>query len=270
MTKLEAAVFDWAGTMLDFGSRAPMGAFVKVFRDFDIELTVEEARGPMGLPKLDHIRELGKLDSVASQWRKVHGGDFDEAAARRIYEVFVPLNAAVVTDYADLVPGAADAVRALRARGLRIGSTTGYTRDIMERVLPLAEAQGYAPDNLVCAEDLWTGRPTAVMMWKCFLDLQIDDAAKVVKVDDTPVGIAEGVAAGTWTVGVAMTGNEVGLSAEELAALSETERAAARARATARLEAAGAHFVIDTVADLPAIVEQIDARLAQGTRPLAA
>jgi phosphonoacetaldehyde hydrolase len=141
---LKAAVFDWAGTIIDFGSRAPMGAFVEVFQRFGVTLTVAEARGPMGLPKLDHIRALGELDSVRSQWRAAKGSDFDEAAAQAIYEVFVPLNAEVVSDFADLVPGAAQTVSALRARGLKIGSTTGYTRDIMERLLPLAAAQGYA------------------------------------------------------------------------------------------------------------------------------
>ena len=267
MSRIEAVVFDWAGTMIDFGSRAPMGAFVDVFRQFQVSISVEEARGPMGLPKLDHIKALGGIGHVREQWRLARGRDFDDAAAQEIYEVFVPLNARVVTDYADLVPGAAETVAGLRARGVKVGSTTGYTREIMAPVLPLAAAQGYAPDTLVCAEDLWTGRPSAVMMWKCFLDLEIDDPAKAVKVDDTGVGLAEGLAAGSWTVGVSLSGNEVGLSPEELAALSPEARDDANARARAALEAAGAHVVIDTVAELMPVLDEIDARLAAGERP---
>lgn len=261
MSYLKAAVFDWAGTIIDFGSRAPMGAFVEVFQRFGVTLTVAEARSPMGLPKLDHIRALGELDSVRSQWRAAKGSDFDEAAAQAIYEVFVPLNAEVVSDFADLVPGAAQTVSALRARSLKIGSTTGYTRDIMERLLPLAAAQGYAPDNLVCAGDLWAGRPTPAMMWKCFLDLQIDDPATVVKVDDTGVGILEGKRAGAWTVGVSLSGNEVGLSPEDLAALPDRERATLNTRAREKLLDAGADFVIDSVADLPALLPEIESVL---------
>lgn len=269
MTGIRAVVFDWAGTMTDFGSRAPMGVFVETFASFGVAISVADARGPMGLPKLEHIRALGALEHVQAQWRERHGGPFDEAAAQAVYARFVPKNVEVVTDYADLVPGAAGTVRALRERGIAIGSTTGYTRDIMERLLPAAAAQGYAPDNLVCAGDLFAGRPTAVMMWKCFLDLEVADPATCVKVDDTGVGLAEGRAAGTWTVGVSLSGNEVGLSPEEVAALSAEDRAAAVARAARALTAAGADYVIDSVADLMPVIDAIERRLAAGERPAA-
>jgi phosphonoacetaldehyde hydrolase len=92
-------------------------------------------------------------------------------------------------------------------------------------------------------------------------------AETVVKVDDTAPGIGEGVAAGTWTVGLALTGNAAGLSAGELAALSEAGRAPIRARAAAELRGAGADFVIDSIAGLPEVVAEIDRRLAAGGRP---
>lgn len=265
--RLRAVVFDWAGTIVDHGSRAPMGVFVKAFRRFGVEITVAEARVPMGLPKLDHIRALGAQPRIAAAWAEQHGTPFDEAAARAVYEVFVPMNTRVVTDYADLIPGALTTVTALRARGLKIGSTTGYTRDIMERLAPVAAAAGYAPDNLVCAGDLPAGRPTPLMMYKCFLDLVVWPAAAVVKVDDTEPGIAEGVAAGCWTVGVTLSGNAVGLSAEELAALDETARTRLHAEAGERLTAAGAHHVVRSVAELLPAIDRIEARLAAGERP---
>jgi phosphonoacetaldehyde hydrolase len=146
----------------------------------------------------------------------------------------------------------------LRGRGIKIGSTTGYTRSIMERVLPLAAAQGYAPDNLVCADDLPEGRPGPLMMYKCFVDLVVYPPSAVIKVDDTEPGIAEGVAAGCVTVGVALSGNAVGKTPEELAALSEAEIAPLRATATDLLKAAGADHVIDTIADLPALVKRLE------------
>ena len=267
MSQIDAVIFDWAGTMVDFGSRAPMGAFVEVFKRFDVEISTDDARGPMGLPKLDHIRALGKLPTVQEQWRRAHGGGFDDAAAHKIYEVFVPLNASVVADYADLVPGAADVVAELRRQGVKIGSTTGYTREIMAPLLPKAKAQGYEPDNLVCAGDLAAGRPTPLMMYKCFVDLGVWRPAHVVKVDDTTPGIAEGLAAGTWTVGVSLSGNEVGLAPGELAALPAAEKDRRNARARAILLEAGAHSVIDTVADLPGVLTRIESELAAGGMP---
>lgn len=265
--RLRAVVFDWAGTIVDHGSRAPMDVFVEVFRQFGVEISVAEARLPMGLPKLDHIRALGAQPRIAAAWRERHGAPFDEAAARAVYELFVPMNARVVTEHAELIPGALEVVAALRARGLKIGSTTGYTRDIMDRLLPVAAAAGYVPDNLVCAGDLPAGRPTPLMMYKCFLDLVVWPAAAVVKVDDTEPGIAEGLAAGCWTVGVTLSGNAVGLSAEELAALDEAERTRLHGEAGARLAAAGAHHLVRSVADLLPVIDLIEAELAGGARP---
>lgn len=261
MSRVKAVVFDWAGTVIDFGSRAPMGAFVEVFKQFGVDLTVAEARQPMGLPKWDHIRALGSIPRIAEAWEKEHGAPFSDADADRIHAVFEPLNARVVTDYADLVPGTVEVVAELRRRGIKIGSTTGYTRAIMTPLLPLAARQGYSPDNLVCAGDLPTGRPTPAMMLKSFVDLGVGPAAAVIKVDDTAPGIHEGTAAGCWAVGVALSGNAVGLSAEALAATPDHAVARLREAAAALLREAGAHYVIDTVADLLPIVDEIENRL---------
>lgn len=267
MNELKAVVFDWAGTLVDFGSRAPLGVFVEAFRRFQVEITIEEARGPMGLPKLDHIRALGALPRVAEAWRRATGGPFDEAAAGRVYDVFLPLNVSVAAAHAELIPGVRETVAALRAQGLKIGTTTGYTRDIMAEILPRAAEQGLEPDSLVCAGDLPHGRPTPLMMYRCFLDLEVWPASACIKVDDTEPGIAEGVAAGTWTVGVSETGNALGLSADALAALPEAERRLRRERAEALLLAAGADFVVPSVGAFLPVVGAIRERLRRGRKP---
>jgi phosphonoacetaldehyde hydrolase len=259
VNRFKAVVFDWAGTMIDFGSFAPMGAFVEAFRKFGVETTIDEARAPRGAPKRDHIKAMLAAPRLAAEWQRVHGAAPTEADVDRVYAVFVPMNEAVVADYAQLVPGAREAVERLRAMGLGIGSTTGYTRSIMERVLPVAAAQGYAPDNLVCADDLPEGRPGPLGMYQCFIDLRVYPPERVVKVDDTEPGIAEGAAAGCVTVGVALSGNYVGKTPEELAVMPATERNALREVAAERLRRAGAQHVIDTVADLPELLLRLDA-----------
>lgn len=262
--QLSAVVFDWAGTLLDFGSCAPMGAFVRLFEQFGITLSIEQARGPMGMAKWDHIRALGHLPEVAAQWQARYGQPMIDADVDRLYEVFTPLNAAVVPDFSDFIPGALDAVAALRARGLKVGSTTGYNRPIMEVVSAIAARGGFVPDNLVCAGDLATGRPTPLMMWRTFADLGICWPSTVVKVDDTEVGIEEGLNAGTWTVGVCVSGNAMGLSLADWQALPEEQQIARRAAAAAKLQGAGAHYVIDSVADLLPVLDDIQQRLARG------
>lgn len=258
MSRFKAAIFDWAGTTVDFGSFAPMGVFVKAFTEFGITATIDEARGPMGSPKRDHIAQMLAMDSLASQWRAKFGKPAGEADIDAIYNVFVPMNEKIAADYADLVPGCREAIEALRAKGLKIGSTTGYTRSIMAHVLPVAAAQGYAPDNLVCSDDLSEGRPGPLGIYKCMVDLAVYPPEAIIKVDDTVPGIAEGVSAGCVTVGVALSGNAVGKTPQELAALPGAELDKLRKKAGALLKNAGADHVIDTVADLPALVDSLD------------
>lgn len=264
---IRAVVLDWAGTVLDHGSRAPMGAFVEAFASFGVEISIADARGPMGMAKRDHIRLVGTAPAVAAAWRAARGRDFDEAAIDAIFEVFEPLNVAAVEAHAALIPGARDALAWASARGIRIGSTTGYTRPIMERLAPLAAAQGFAPDVMVCAGDLAAGRPAPLQMWHAMAGMGIWPASRVVKLDDTPPGIGEARAAGCWAVGVALTGNIAGLSVAELEALAPSAREALRREATEILTRAGAHLVVDSIEDLPAVVESLEARLAAGERP---
>jgi hypothetical protein len=101
-------------------------------------------------------------------------------------------------------------------------------------------------------------------MWYVMAKLGVWPAATVVKVDDTAPGIGEGRSAGTWTVGIALTGNTVGLSAEELAALTSHERTRFREHAARELDA---DMMIDSISDLPQAITEIDARFAVGERP---
>ncbi len=267
MSTFKAVVFDWAGTMIDFGSFAPMGVFVETFARFGVAVTIDEARGPMGLPKWDHIRAMLDQPRIAAEWHAVHGARARKEDVDAIHKVFVPRNEAVAADYADLVPGALRTVAWCRARGMKIGSTTGYTRSIMKRILPIAARQGYEPDCLVCADDMTHGRPTPMNMYRCFIELDVWPAAAVIKVDDTEPGIAEGVAAGCLTVGVALSGNAVGKTAAEVASMKPSEIAPLREAAARKLLDAGASHVVDTVADLPDLIEGLERERGTGGRP---
>ena len=267
MSGIKAVIFDWAGTLVDFGSRAPMGAFVETFAEFGVEISVAEARGPMGMAKRPHIAALCALPRVRAAWATRHGHAPGEADIDAIYERFVPRNIAVAAAHADIIPGAAETLAGLRARGVKIGSSTGYTREIMAQILPLARAQGVAPDSLVCTGDTPDGRPSPLMFWRGLIELNVWPAWRAVKVDDTQVGVAEGINAGAWSVGVAVSGNVFGASQAEIAAMPAAEFSQRRAAAYAALEAAGAHRVVDSVADLSPALDEIERRLAAGERP---
>ena len=264
---LKAVILDWAGTMVDHGSLAPLDVFQRAFAQVGVEITEAEARGPMGTPKWRHIQSVGRLPRVAAAWEKVHAAPFTDADVDRLHALFLPMTLTAVAERAQLIEGAAEVAAELRRRGLKIGSTTGYDRPTMEALLPLAAGQGYAPDCLVTASDLPQGRPGPLMAYQCFIELEVWPASAVVKVDDTAPGIGEGVSAGCWTVGVATTGSSFGLSAEDAAALSPGEFAARREAAAAELRGAGAHYVVDSVRDLPALLDEIGRRMAAGERP---
>lgn len=264
---LRAVVFDWAGTLIDFGSHAPMGAFVELFRRHGVEVSIAEARVPMGLPKWDHIRALCDQPRVAAAWAAVHGSPPGDAEVDRLYEAFTPMSVAAAVAHADLIPGALEAVERIRARGIAIASTTGYHAPIVDAVLPEVRRQGLDIGRPVCAGDVPVGRPSPFAVYRCLSELQAWPAWRVLKVDDTVPGLMEGRHAGCWTVGVACSGNALGLTAADWAGADLATRALWREEGRARLAEAAPDHVIDTVADLPALIERIDARLRNGERP---
>ncbi len=209
---IRAVVLDWAGTMIDFGSRAPVAALLAAFAAAGVPIDEAEARADMGRAKRDHIAAILSLPRVAAAWVARHGAAATAADADRIHDAIIPLMQAAARDHAELIPGAADLVVRLRAAGIRIGSCTGYTREMMTDIVAAAAAQGYAPDAIVCAGETPAGRPSPLMLWQVLVNLGVWPASACVKVDDAAVGIGEGRAAGAWTVGVAASGNGVGLA----------------------------------------------------------
>ncbi|MDN4017778.1 phosphonoacetaldehyde hydrolase [Zwartia panacis] len=255
---ISAVVFDWAGTIIDFGSHAPMQAFVRLFGEYGIELSIEDARGPMGLPKWKHIHALGNLPHINQQWQQKFNRPFTDKDTDELYAIFTPMNAASVMDHSQLIPGFLSTLEILRTQGIKVGTTTGYNREIMNVVLPLVKEQGFTPDNLVCADDLPESRPSPLGMYQCFLDLNVWPATSVIKVDDTVPGLLEGYNSGCWTVGVIASGNEVGLTHEEWHSLNEDEKNLIRTQVSEKLSKGKPNFLIDTVADLPKILKEID------------
>lgn len=264
MTKnlIQAVVFDWAGTVIDFGSQAPMGAFVELFKRHGLSITIAEARVPMGMPKWHHIQAMGQQPRIATLWEQMHGRPFNDRDVDALYEEFTPMNAESVVHHAKLITGTLDTLAWLSARGIRIGSTTGYNRTIMDVVMPLAAEQGFRPENVVCADDLPESRPSPMGMRHTMELLGVTAPRHAVKVDDTVPGLLEGADAGCWTVAVLASGNALGLTEPEWQAMGEPSRAALRAQARESLAGGHADFFIDTVADLPGVIQTIEAREA--------
>jgi phosphonoacetaldehyde hydrolase len=264
---LQAVILDWAGTTIDYGSRAPAMVFVEVFKRRNVTITFEEARKPMGMAKKDHIRELTRMGAVAQRWQDIHGQQPGEADVEAMYEEFIPLQLEALADYTDLIPGTRAVISELRHRSLKIGSNTGYNRDMTNILLAAARKQGYEPDSTVCASEVPAGRPEPWMALKNAMEMRVYPLETIVKIDDTVPGIEEGLNAGMWTIGLVQTGNEIGLSEAEVKALTPEELQARLKQGYQRLAQAGAHYVVNGIWEAPQILDEISTRLSYGERP---
>ncbi|WP_252502177.1 phosphonoacetaldehyde hydrolase [Sporosarcina sp. Marseille-Q4943] len=268
MNKVEGVIFDWAGTTVDFGCFAPVNVFVDIFKNAGIDVTMEEARGPMGMLKIDHIRAMLSMPRIAALWEEKYGRPFNEQDVENLYAEFEPALMASLVDYTNPIPGVVETVEALRKQELKIGSTTGYTANMMDVVVPQALKNGYGPDYYVTPDDTDSiGRPYPYMIYRNMERLKLSAPWKVVKVGDTISDIKEGVNAGVWSVGVVVGSSEMGLSLDEYNALTQSDKETIIARTARTFRQNGADFTIQTMRELPELIETINNHLSEGKRP---
>jgi phosphonoacetaldehyde hydrolase len=260
-------VFDMAGTIIDHGSVAPVAALMTAFDELGLAISVEEARGPMGLEKRDHIAAVLRLPAVSSRATSIFGHEPTAADVQTIYNRFLPVQAAEAQSRTEPVPGAVRCLEALRARTIAIGTTTGYPRSIGQPIADAVRARGWTADHSLFPDDVKAGRPAPWMIFRLMELTGVFPAAAVVKVGDTVPDIEEGRNAGVWTVGVTETGSEVGLTLDEWKAIPKFEQTRRADAAGEKLRRAGAHAVIGSVAELPALLEELESRIRGGERP---
>jgi len=257
---LKAVLLDWAGTTVDHGSCAPTAVFIEIFRRRGVAITTAESREPMGRGKRDHIATIAAMPRVARLWEEQHGRIPSDADIEAMYVEFLPLQKETLSRLgSDVIPGVPDAIRELRAMGLKIGSSTGYTRELMDVVAPRAAQQGYSPDVILCADDVPAGRPAPWLNFLACQKLNVFPPASVVVVDDTAVGIQAGLNAGMLTVAVTETGNQMGLSQQEFAAIPENDRKQRLETIATEFRQLGADFVLPSVVQLPELIRQLSA-----------
>lgn len=267
--KVKAAILDWSGTVADAYVIAPAVVFVEVFRNQGVEISMQEARGPMGLRKDLHIKALTEDPVIRERWKSVKGTYPDDEDVAEMFADFVPAQLECLPRYTTLLPGVAEVTRQLQNDGIKLGASTGFTRPMVDVLLADARKQGFNPDATVAGDEVTNGaRPKPHMVYKNMDLLDITTIQSVVKVDDTTSGVGEGLNAGCWSVGVARYSNYMNInSLEEAEALSD-EEIERRTEATRELlRKTGAHYVIDSIVELPTVIDDINSRLARGERP---
>ncbi len=264
---VEAVILDWAGTTMDYGCMAPAAVFMDVFERQGVPISMEEARVPMGAHKRVHIQQLTEMEGIRKRWQEKFGRQPNDDDVSRMFADFVPAQIACLSAYSTVIPGTIDTIDALRSRGIKIGTTTGYLTDMVAVNLKDAKTQGYEPDVTICASDVPSGRPYPYMCLLNAIRLGVTTMEACVKVDDTVPGIDEGLNAGMWTVGFSVSGNEVGMTLDDWNKLSSSEQAKKRDKARLKLLKSGAHYVVDSIADLLPCIDDIQTRVAHGEKP---
>lgn len=259
MRKIEAVILDWAGTAVDFGSQAPVQAFVEGFRQFGITPTSEEVREPMGMLKWDHIHTMMQMPRIRQMWQEVHGRDWTRSDVDAVYTASEAAILKILPDFAEPKPYVLDAVAQLRERGIKIGSTTGYTDEMMELVTAAAREQGYAPDAMFTPNSVENkGRPWPYMVFRNLEALGISSVSATIKVGDTASDILEGRNAGLISVGVIEGSSIMGLSQAEYEALPDSQKKVLRDKMRQRYLELGADYVINNMSELSGLISAIE------------
>lgn len=259
MKKIEAVIFDWAGTTVDYGCFAPVQAFIEAFKEFDIEPTVAEVRKPMGMLKWDHIHTMMQMPRITEEWKCVHGRMWDTKDVDAIYERSEKAIFKILHNFSTPKPFVLEAIEQLRAKGIKIGSTTGYTDEMMSYVVPAAKEQGYDPDAWFSPNSVNNmGRPYPYMVYKNMEALKVSSVDAVVKVGDTVADIKEGKSAGIISIGIVEGSSIMGLSEEEYEQLSDVEKEDNIRRVQKVYEGCGADYIIMNMSELPALIESME------------
>lgn len=257
MTKITCVIMDWAGTAVDYGCFAPLNAFIRVFEEKGISITFRQAREPMGLPKIDHIKAILDMPEVSLKFHMRYNRAWNQSDLAEMYQSFEKHLFASLYDFTDPIPGVLETMSTLRQQGIKIGSTTGYTEAMMTIVESEASEKGYRVDNLVTPDDVPAGRPAPYMIYQNMIDLEIPSIDQVIKVGDTIADIREGVNAKVHTVGIIIGSNEMGLTETEYNALSDYNKQQLKKEIRERMLKAGANAVLDTISELPAYINQL-------------
>ena len=267
--RVKGLILDWSGTTADAFVIAPAIVFVEAFEKHGVEISMEEARGPMGLRKDLHIAALMEVPEIRDRWTKVYDAEPTQKDVDAVFGDFVPMQLSCLSRYTKLLPGVAELTQQFQKDGIKIGSTTGFTKSMVEILAADAAKQGYKPDVTVAGDEVFHGaRPRPFMIYRNLDMLDVWPIESVVKVDDTVGGVGEGLAAGCWSVGIAGYSNYMNINTiEEWESMSEKEYARRLAISRDMLEKCGSHYVINEFTELPAVIDDVNARLARGERP---
>ena len=190
---IRGVIFDLAGTLIDNGCLAPVHAMTTAFAKQGLLVSDEIIRADMGLPKRAHIKAILAKPGILGQWECIFNNPPRTVDIDRIYTSTNQELKRIVGKYSEPTPYAVELLHYLQANGIRIGITTGYSRDIVNSLSGQIHKAGIIYNNLVCADEVKNPRPKAGMITKILDDWEIYNFSlcQFIKIGDTIADIQE-------------------------------------------------------------------------------
>ena len=253
---IRCCIFDLGGTLVDKYSLLPFISLSNSFRKYNIEVPDYVLAKDMGKKKLDHIQSICNDSFIKENYNSINPLD--------IYKEFNKIQYETMTKHMDIIPETKKCIHYLDDKSIRTGITTGFNKEQMDIAVKLLQDNDIVIENAVsssCISNM--SRPYPHMINKNMEQLRISHPKHVLKIDDTEVGIQEGINAGCYTVGVARwsINMEVFTYAEKYLLSTSNKDAQGRLeykldQSRKKLKDAGADFVIDTLDELPSIIDR--------------
>jgi len=263
---IRACIFDLGGTLVDRYSLVPLLALKKTFEKYNIDVEEKLLIKDMGKHKLNHIQDILNYDEIKKQ------ENYHTLNDMKLYNDFKKIQLNKTKKYMNVLSETKNCINYLQENNIKCGVTTGFHKEQVNLVKNLLESKNVYLDNYISSTCLdKPSRPYPYMIEENMKQFKIDDPHHVIKIDDTCVGIKEGLNAKCWTVGVARWSVNMDvynmIEADKIddyytmcediywstilkdSKLKESKK---------KLKDSGAHFVIDTLDDLKNIIVKIN------------
>lgn len=200
---IRGCIFDLGGTLVDRYSLIPLLSLQKAFSNKGINVQPALIRKGMGLNKVDHINQLFKDPLVQRQWYVNYGKLVKCEEKDDIFKDFSTIQTIDTIKHMNIIPQTFHLIKRLKDMDIKVGVTTCYNKEQMERIKTILEDNKIYIDNYVSSTCLnKPARPYPYMIYENMVQLGIDDPKEIIKIDDTSIGIQEGLNAGCITIGV--------------------------------------------------------------------
>jgi len=257
---IRLAVFDLGGTIVDRYSLSPFLSLKQAFLKKGLNIPNRLIYKDMGVDKHHHIDLILKDKYISREWKQKHGKYPDMNSTMSVFDEFIKYQMDDGIKNIEILPETKTCINWLGNNNISTGVTTGFSRPIMNAIKEKLLDENIHIDKYVSSTCLGKpGRPNPHMMREIINHLSISDPRRVIKIDDTVVGLQEGKNAGAITVGVAKWSTNMKMTDyEEDKRLSKEEYVELLKNSRGILWSAKPDYVIDSLNELPKIIYHIN------------